>query len=178
MTTQAQKIQALLFVAGEAVSKQELGKLLGVPVQEVEPFVQEVAEAMQGHGLTVVTTTTHVQITTAPDVAEYLASFLAQEPGKLTKAAAEALALIAYRGPLSRYDVDTIRGVDSRGIIRSLLRRGVIRQIQKAGKTPLYDITEDFLTHLGVQNREELPDFQALRDTESVKRILDQEDTK
>ena len=176
MTKKAQKIQALLFVAGEAVSKKELAKLADTPLETIDEVVQEISDALENQGITIITTNTHVQLTTAPSVAEFLAEYLAETPGKLTKAAAEALALIAYRGPLSRYDIDIIRGVDSRGIIRSLIRRGVIRQIQEAGKTPLYDITEDFLLHLGITKREDLPEFESLRTTESIQRMLESEE--
>lgn len=178
MTDQAQKIQALLFVAGEAVSKQELAKLIKSSVEEIDAYIEEIGQALAGQGLAIAVTNTHAQLTTAPHVAEYLAAFQSQEAEALTRAAAETLALIAYRGPISRYDVDAVRGVDSRSMIRSLVRRGIVRQVQAAGRTPLYDVTEDFLLQLGITKRQELPEFESLSTNEAVARVLDQEDNK
>jgi segregation and condensation protein B len=169
----AQRIEALLFVAGEAVSKKELAALLKEPVETIDTYVQEISEQLHGHGITVVVTDTHVQLTTSPSVADYLRQFQKEEQPKLSKAAAETLAIIAYRGPLSRYDIDVLRGVDSAAMVRQLVRRGTVRQIQQAGKTPLYDISEAFLLHMGVERREDLPQFAELSNNERIQQLLE-----
>ena len=176
MTPQAQKIEALLFVAGEAVPKQELAKLLSENVAAVEGYLDEIRQSLAKHGVALVVIGDDAQLVTSPAVAEYLAAFQQEELKELTKAAAETVSIIAYRGPISRYDVDVLRGVDSRGMIRQLIRRGLVRQVQRAGRTPLYDITGDFLMHLGVKQREDLPEFAALSNDATIQRILEEQE--
>lgn len=177
MSPEAQRIQALLFVAGEAVAKTELVELIKEPIAAVDNYLTELREVLSNQGLTLVTTSTHVQLTTTPEVADYLAQFQKEDIGELTKAGAETLAIIAYRGPISRYDIDLLRGVDSRSILRQLIRRGTVRRLQRSGRTPLYDITEDFLLNLGIARREDLPDFATLASSAAVEGVLNREDT-
>src|SRR5688572_5469847 len=100
MITLTQKIEALLFLAGEAVPMTELARLLESSVEDTQAAVTELASILKNRGLTLVMTTTHVQLTTHPDVSEYVQHFLQGEAESLSTAAAETLALIAYRGPI------------------------------------------------------------------------------
>lgn len=176
MTLAAQKIEALLFAAGEAVAQEELAKLLAVSPEELNQAVQELQQQLADHGLSVIQTTSHVELVTSAAVAEYLATWLAGEEKDLSKAAAETLGIIAYRGPIARYDVDLIRGVDSRHIMKQLLRRGVIVRAQSTTPNPQYEITEDFLKHLGLTTREQLPQFEELSSHEKITRLLRQQE--
>ena len=171
MSPQAQRIEALLFVAGEAVKKEELASLIGEGVETIDQYIEELSSSLTDHGISLLIQGDYIQLVTSPSTKDYLAQF-EREAQALSKAAAETLSIIAYRGPLSRYDVDVLRGVDSRTMIRQLLRRGVIRQIKEAGKTTLYDITEDFLRHLGLTRREDLPSFEDLSNDERLQQIL------
>lgn len=173
MTEQAQKIQVLLFVAGEAVPKVELVELLKESPESINQHLDELRAELEHQGIALVVTDTHAQLSTAPAMAEFLASFQKEELGELTKAAAETLAIIAYRGPIARYDIDMLRGVDSRSMIRGLMRRGIVRRLQRSGRTPMYDVTEEFLLNLGIEKREDLSDFATLSSHEAIQRILD-----
>jgi segregation and condensation protein B len=175
MSPLAQHIQALLFTAGEAVSLQDIGELTSTSEQEVGAALQEILQAVEGSGISLVITATHTQLVTSPAVAPFLAQFETSEEQELSRAAMETLSLIAYRGPISRFDVDVIRGVDSRRMIRQLHTRGLVRQIRSAGKTPLYDVTEEFLTHIGITKREDLPGFAELSSHEQLTRLLHKE---
>ncbi len=173
MSPLAQKIEALLFVSGEAVSKHELLSLLQISsAEELTAALEELRTELSSHGLSLISTETHVQLTTNPSVKDFLADFQRQEERPLSPAAAETLSIIAYRGPLSRYDVSALRGVDSRNSIQSLLRRGVIQQVQSAGSTPFYDVTEDFLKSLGITCKEDLPEYNQLASQEDINRVL------
>ncbi len=174
MTTIAQHTQALLFTAGEAVAVSELAQLLQVTEQEITAALEEITKNLTGHGLALVTTATHVQLVTSNSVAEFLTQFI-QADKELSKAALETLSVIAYRGPISRYDVDNIRGVDSRRMIRQLLLRGLVTQIRASGKASLFDISEEALMHVGVTNKKDLPQFDKLSSHESVLRLLEKE---
>lgn len=173
MNPLAQQLEALLFTAGEPVPFSELQALTGATHEEVASAIQELSQALQDHGLTLVTTESHAELVTSSNVAEFLAQFTKEEDNQLSKAALETLSVIAYRGPVTRFDVDAIRGVDSRHMIRQLFARGLIRQLRLSGKAPQYDVTEEFLAHLGVTNKKELPDFETLTTNENLTRILD-----
>lgn len=175
MSPQAQRIEALLFVAGEAVKITELASLIGEDIDSIAAYLTELEQSLTDHGIALLIQEDYVQLVTSPSTREYLAQF-ERDTQKLSKAAAETLSIIAYRGPLSRYDIDVLRGVDSRTMIRQLLRRGVIRQIKEAGKTTMYDITEDFLRHLGLTRREDLPSFEDLSNDERLQQILKSSD--
>lgn len=172
MTPLTQKIHALLFTAGETVSVADLSSLTKEPEQDVRKSLQELSEGLAQTGLAIVMTESHAQIVTSSIVAEFLAQFETQETDELSRAAMETLSIIAYRGPIARFDIDTIRGIDSRRMLRQLLRRGMVRQIRVSGKIPMYDITEEFLSHIGVPKREALPNFEKLSTSEDILRIL------
>jgi segregation and condensation protein B len=173
MNTIAQKLEALLFTAGEAVPFSELQELTGATEKETADAMQELSDELRNQGISVVTTETHAELVTSPVVSEFLAQFNKEESDQLSKAALETLSVIAYRGPVTRFDVDAIRGVDSRHMIRQLFARGLVRQLRLSGKAPQYDVTEEFLSHLGITNKKELPDFETLRTNEHLTRILD-----
>lgn len=175
MTSLAQHIEALLFTAGEAVTITDISQLLNVSEGDIKKSLEELTTSLQGHGLSLVTTDTHVQLVTSAHVAEFLAQFTQEDEHQLSKAAMETLSVIAYRGPISRYDVDSIRGVDSRRMIRQLLLRGLLRQIRSAGKASLYDISEDALMHIGITRKQDLPEFEALSTNEHIDRLITEE---
>lgn len=175
MTSLAQHIEALLFTAGEAVTITDLRQLLTVSEEDIKKSLDELEASLHDHGLSIITTDTHAQLVTSAHVAEFLAQFAEEGESSLSKAAMETLSVIAYRGPISRYDVDSIRGVDSRRMIRQLLLRGLLRQIRTAGKASLYDISEDALMHVGITQKKDLPEFEALSISQHIDRLLTQE---
>ncbi|HLC49225.1 MAG TPA: SMC-Scp complex subunit ScpB [Candidatus Andersenbacteria bacterium] len=158
----SQRIEALLFTAGEAVPKTELQELTKTSEGELTAALQELEQHTQESGLTIIITATHVQLVTSPNVAGFLAQFNKDTNHELSKAALETLSLIAYRGPLVRFEIDAIRGVDSTRIIRQLFLRGLVRQLRMSSKAPQYDVTEEFLSHLGITTKHELPNFTEL----------------
>lgn len=175
MNPLAQKIEALLFVAGEAISFKELAAILEVTPEEVASGITEVIYSLKDHGITVTQTDTHVQLVTSGSVSDFLARYLQEEPTELSKAVAEVLAIVAYRGPITRAEIDAIRGVDSRRSLSQLVVRGMVARIKKATQTITYDITPDFLQHIGLTSREQLPKFEDLAHHERLKALLEQE---
>lgn len=172
MTPEAQRIEALLFLAGEAVSRAELGRLTDLSLEQVEHGLAVIAEHLAGHGITLTSTTTHVQLTTAPGVSGFLKQYVEQDDGDLSAAAAETLALIAYRGPIRRTELDAIRGVDSSRMVKQLLARGLVRKQAAAERIPQYVITEAFLEQLGVTTADELPQYKMLSNEERIVELL------
>jgi segregation and condensation protein B len=175
MTIQAQQIEALLFLAGDAVARNELARLVGCSVEELENYASELVTQLENHGLSLITTDSHIQLVTSPTVAEYLSKYLADESNDLTAAAAETLAIIAYRAPITRIDLDAIRGVDSRSILRQLVSRGLVRKNSDGDRVPKYVVTEEFMQHMGLRSNKELPDFDQLSSHEKIQELLNKD---
>ncbi|MBI3251333.1 MAG: SMC-Scp complex subunit ScpB [Candidatus Andersenbacteria bacterium] len=172
MTQAAQHIEALLFVAGEAVPKKDLAKLAGLDEAQLADVLLELSQSLTGHGIVLMDTAQGVQLVTSPDVGAFLETFLAEGTSALSRAASETLALVAYRGPVSRYDLEAIRGVDCRRILSHLVFRGLVVKEPTDGQAMLYDISADFLMHMGITAKEQLPQYEALRNNERLRELL------
>ncbi len=155
------RLEALLFVAPEPVSARQLAQALEMPVREVEQALSELAEDLRARGLRLQQHRGRWQLTTAPELAPLVERFLGLEAtSRLSRAALETLAIIAYRQPISRPQVDAIRGVNSDGVIRSLLSKGLIEEVGRAegpGRPILYGTTAAFLQAFGLASLDELP---------------------
>jgi segregation and condensation protein B len=155
------RLEALLFVSSEPVTLAQLAAALELTSGEVDQGLKELAEVLEGRGLRVQRHAAHVQLTTAPQLAELVERFLGLETTtSLSRAALEALAIIAYQQPTTRPRVDAVRGVNSDGVMRSLLSKGLIQESGRAespGRPILYTTTSDFLQHFGLNTLLELP---------------------
>lgn len=175
MTDIAQKIEAILFLAGEAVQYSELTRLLKINREELKNYLVELVDSFGSHGLAVLQTDSHVQLVTSASVAEFVAEFVDSESREISAAAAETLAIIAYRGPITRYDIDAIRGVDSRRIVQQLVLRGLILKQPTSGtRAATYVVTAEFLQHIGIADKSQLPDYEVLSQDEKIRRLLEQ----
>lgn len=172
MTTLAQQVEALLFMAGEAVPISDLAKLVSARIEDTRKALEEISEYYKDNGITIIITDQNAQLVTSPSVAEFLTQFRGAEKNELTKAGIETLAVIAYKGPITRYDVDAIRGVDSRKMIRQLLIRGLLIQIRTAGQASMYDISEEALMHLGIATKNELPKYKEYITNDALHRLV------
>ena len=155
------QIEALLFVADEPVSVQQLAQALEVSSSEVEGALQDLGARYDGRGLRLQCRDHLVQFVTAPEAAEHVRRFLGLDAQtKLSPAALEALALVAYRQPVTRAEVDAVRGVSSDSVLRTLLSRGLIcslGRLDQVGRPIIYGTTFEFLQHFGLSDLSELP---------------------
>jgi segregation and condensation protein B len=157
------QLEALLFAAPGAVTFQQLAIALELSLKDVEAALEtlETRYANPERGLRLQRHHGRVQLTTAPQAAPIVERFLGLEASsRLSRAALEALAIIAYQEPVTRPQVDAIRGVNSDGVLKSLLSKGLIQEVGRAdapGRPILYTITEDFLAHFGLSSLKELP---------------------
>jgi segregation and condensation protein B len=155
------RLEALLFVASEPVSAQQLAAAVQLPIQQVEQNLTLLNLELQPRGIRLSNHQGRYQLITAPEVSEEVELFLGLDAtSRLSKAALETLAIIAYQQPVTRPQIDNIRGVNSDGVLRSLLNKGLIEEAGRAegpGRPILYITTADFLQHFGLGSLEELP---------------------
>lgn len=156
------RIEAVLFYKAEPIKKSALAELLSATSEEIGSALLKLQSALQNRGIRLTETDTTVQLVTAPDVAGLIEDVRKDElSSDIGKAGAETLAIILYRGPLSRVEIDRIRGVNSTFILRNLLIRGLIerRAHPTDSRSFIYAATPTLLNHLGIDRRESLPEF-------------------
>jgi segregation and condensation protein B len=158
-------LEALLFAAPNEVNPAQLASVLEVPVNEVERGLRELEELYKeddsGRGLRLQSFRGRYQLTTAPQFAPYVERFLGLESTtRLSRAALETLAIVLYRQPVTRPQIEAIRGVNSDGVVRSLLLKDLIQEIGRAeapGRPILYSATPECLQYFGLSSLSELP---------------------
>jgi segregation and condensation protein B len=155
------QVEALLFVAIEPVTLGQLATALETNTAEVNNALDDLENSLRARGLRLPRFSGRVQLTTAPESAETIERFLGLEAtSHLSRAALETLAIIAYQQPVTRPQVDAVRGVNSDGVMRSLLNKGLIQEGGRAegpGRPILYSTTPEFLQHFGLNSLNELP---------------------
>jgi segregation and condensation protein B len=155
------QLEAMLFVAAEPVTTAQLAAALDVSSSVVERGLNELDAALASRGLRLQRHAGRVQLTTAPALAELIERFLGLEAtSHLSRAALETLAIIAYQQPVTRPQIDAIRGVNSDSMMKSLLNKGLILESGRAdgpGRPILYSTTPEFLQHFGLNSILEMP---------------------
>jgi segregation and condensation protein B len=154
--------EALLFIAERPLATAELAELGGVPRLQAEATLSMLAERLADdeRGIRVQQHDDAWQLVTAPEVGTRLAAYAAREEARLSPAALEALAVIAYRQPCTRGDVERVRGVDSDYVIRSLLHRRLVVEVGRRdtpGRPVLFGTTFTFLERFGLTSLDDLP---------------------
>lgn len=161
----ARAIEAVLFTLNRAMTVKELAEVLQEPVQAVEAAVATLANGLHGRGLMLQRHHDQVQLVTHPAVAALVQRVLRPElPTRLSPAAYETLAIIAYRQPLTRTAIEEIRGVNCDSVLDSLLHRGLIEEVGELpapGRPRLFGTTMKLLQLLGLRSLEDLPPPQA-----------------
>jgi len=155
------KIEAMLFVAPEPVTTAQLATALDVAPSVVERGLNELDASLATRGLRLQRHAGRFQLTTAPQLTELIERFLGLEATThLSRAALETLAIIAYQQPVTRPQIDSIRGVNSDSMMKSLLSKGLILESGRAdgpGRPILYSTTPEFLQHFGLNSILEMP---------------------
>ena len=155
------RLEALLFVTAEPVSPGQLATALEISVAAVEEGLQALESELQTRGLRLQRHGGRVQLTTAPEAAELIERFLGLEAtSRLSRAALETLAVVAYQQPVTRPFIESVRGVSSDGVMKSLLSKGLVHEVGRAegpGRPILYGTTPDFLQHFGINSLVDLP---------------------
>lgn len=155
------KLEALLFVAPEPVTTAQLAAALDVASSVIERGLHELDASLVSRGLRLQRHAGRFQLTTAPELAELIERFLGLEATThLSRAALETLAIVAYQQPVTRPQIDSIRGVNSDSMMKSLLHKGLILESGRAdgpGRPILYSTSPEFLQHFGLNSILEMP---------------------
>jgi segregation and condensation protein B len=158
-------IEAILFVADEAVDVSMLARALRRPADAIEEALAELELRCAEGGTRLQRTRDAVQLVTAPESGPFVERFLGIESRqRLSGAALEALAIIAYKQPMTRAGVEQVRGVNSDGAIASLISRGLVEEVGRAqgpGRPALLGTTLRFLEHFGLSKPQDLPPLPA-----------------
>jgi len=157
-------VEATLFASAAPLSAEEIAAYAGEG--DVAAALAELAERYTGHGVELVERGERWHFQTAPDLAHILRR-TREEPRRLSRAATETLAIIAYHEPVSRAEIEAIRGVQiSKGTLDVLMEAGWVRTAgrrESPGRPLLYATSADFLTHFGLDSRRDLPGIDDLK---------------
>lgn len=176
-------IESLLFVSGESIKISKLAGICAISEEEMEKAVAALsADYARERGLLIIRIGDTVQLVTNPDNAQFVSEMLKSEiQENLSQASLEVLSIVAYRGPITRAEIEEIRGVNCSFTLRALSIRGLVDKIEniKDNRRYLYNISFDFLKKMGVEGVEKLPDWELLNkkpdvgnDTSEIKKLV------
>jgi segregation and condensation protein B len=158
-------IESILFVYGEPMEPARLARITGADEESVREALGRLKDALRGGGLVLMEHDGAWQMGTHPDMSPYVEALARGQFGEaLSRAALETLAVVAYRGPLSRPDIEYIRGVNSSFTLRNLMIRGLVERAEyaKDGRGYRYRVSTDFLKYLGLEGIGDLPRYEEL----------------
>lgn len=170
------QIESLLFVSTKPLSIREMSDLTDTNFEEVEAALDKLAEGYksQNRGFILIKNNKEYQLTTAPENTSLVSKFLKDETsGELSQPSLEALTIIAYRGPITKLELERIRGVNCSLILRNLLIRGLIEEkADKQKGDSFYLVTLEFIKFLGISSVNDLPDYEKLHRSETLDEII------
>jgi len=169
-------IESILFAAAKPIALEQLRKYFDVSSEVVAEAVEDIRTRYnrETSGIHLLEQEGKVQFVTNPDASEDVASFLKKDAtSPLTKPSLETLTVIAYRGPVTRPELEQIRGVNCGVILRNLLIRGFIEETQDRTRLqPVYSVSIDFMRKLGLTHLEELPEYESFHTNQSIDELL------
>jgi segregation and condensation protein B len=172
------KIESLLFITTRPLPANKIAELVEGDKEEVKAELDKLFEEynQKEKGINLQKIGSNYQMVTSGDNSKMITDFLKEEiTGELTPASLETLTVIAYRGPITRAELELIRGVNCSIILRNLMIRGLIEEIEdKKNMVEKYQITFDFMNHLGITEPAQLPEYEHLNSAEALEQLLKQ----
>ncbi|HEY3334948.1 MAG TPA: SMC-Scp complex subunit ScpB [Candidatus Limnocylindrales bacterium] len=168
------QLEALLFVAEKPLSRREIGMLAGVDRATVDARLGDLEVSLASRGIRVLLSGDRVELATAPEAGALVARYVGADAVRLSPAALETLAIVAYRQPVTKGAIERIRGVDSDYTVRALLHRRLVVEQGRSdapGRPILYGTGFEFLERFGLTSLEELP----MLDLDIAARLVDGE---
>ena len=157
--TEAQ-LEALLFVAEKPLARREIAALAGVDRETVDERLGDLEVSLAGRGVRLVITGDRVELATAPEAGVLVARYVGADPVRMSPAALETLAIVAYRQPVTKAAIERVRGVDSDYTVRALLHRRLVTELGRSeapGRPILYGTGFEFLERFGLTSIDDLP---------------------
>lgn len=174
------RVEALLFVAQKPLTIKKISQLAELSVEEVRSAVDELSHAYThgGHGIVLLSHADSCELATNPLHTETITKYSKEEiTGELTRAGLETLTVIAYRGPLSKSELESVRGVNCTIVLRNLMMRGLVDASGSEKGEKMYSVSFDFLRHLQVSTIEDLPDYAKLNSDERLEQNITANET-
>lgn len=170
-------IESILFVSGEPVKISKLEKMLSLKIEEIESTLEKLGErySQAGSGLGLIRKGQEVQLVSKAENTEFVENLVKSElQDSLSNAALEVVSIIAYRGPISKAEIEQIRGVNCAYTLRNLLLRGLIERSDnpRDNRGFIYNISFDFLKKLGVDDVKSLPDYATLSVDSRIESVI------
>ena len=173
-------IESLIFVSESPVSPKKLARAARATIAEVQPLLDELVADYQHRGVHLYYVAGGYQFRSARESAEFVKTLVAPKPIRLTRAQLETLAIVAYRQPLTRPEVDDVRGVDSGSSLKMLTDRGLVKILgrkDEPGRPLVYGTTPGFLEFFGLGGLKDLPTLQEFSDLTDEHKALFEEQT-
>jgi len=168
------KLEALLFYKGEPVRIRVLTNALNQSEEAIHEALGQLKANLTNRGIALIVEGGYAGLATSPEVSELIEAMRKEElEGPLGKAGLETLAIVIYQGPVSKTDIEYIRGVNSSSVLRSLTMRGLIERTENPNdkRSVLYRPTPELPAHLGISSTSEAPEFDAVKT--ALRKILD-----
>jgi segregation and condensation protein B len=175
-------LESLLFVSGEPLKLSKIAKICNVSKNEISIEIDDLNDDYKNseRGFLIIRKDESVQLATNPENSQAVSQLVSGELGsELSKSALEVLSIVAYRGPITRVQIEIIRGVNCSYVLRTLLIKGLIERKETADiRGFLYEISFDFLKSLGVISVKDLPEWEELSKNEKVEELIGNRDGK
>jgi segregation and condensation protein B len=163
------KIEAILFYTAEPVRVSFLAKTLEVKIDVVKKALENLSESLKDRGVKLVEHNEEVSLVTSPELAPLIEKLIKEEREReLGRAGLETLTIVAYKGPISKKEIEYIRGVNSQYAIRNLLLRGLIERGTGVDGKVVYTVTSDTIRFLGLTKITDLPEYAEMNKTLEV----------
>lgn len=165
MDSTAQKLQALLYAHGGEMKRSELASLLNTSKERIDEIAQQLEQQLEGQGIELVSTNESLSLRSGAAYADEVAQLQKKSSERdIGSAGLEVLAIVLYKGEVSRATIDYIRGVNSSGTLRQLVQRGLLERSRNAddARAWVYTSTPELLAHLGIKKRTELPEYESV----------------
>lgn len=167
------EMEAIIFLGGDENKIKDLSKHFSISLEDTIKILHELKDDRKNTGINIEINNEIVYLTTNPLYGDGINKYFEQEskPKKLSAASIETLSIVAYKQPISKPEIESIRGVSVDRIIQNLEEKKLLRICGKkegSGRAKLYEVTEKFLNYLGIESIEELPDYEEIKNKLNV----------
>lgn len=173
------QLESLLLVSSKPLAIKKIAEITQAKTDEVQELLNQISQEYEENkkGIRLIINNNQVQLVSAPENARLVQGYLKDElTGELTNPSLETLTIVAYRQPITKAELEQIRGVNCSLILRNLMIRGLVEaEYSKQRAVTEYNVTLDFLKYLGINSVKELPDFEKLNSNDNLLKLLSQE---